>query len=159
MLFRSVTGKIPLARREMRDLVSEELRRLDADEIYAESLAEVAAGLDREHVGKRRKGRKPGRPRKKTARGYGPMGTPSRPRRPRKGTSVPMTPSEEQAKSRSGSGATDDRPKQTAPSKKAPSGKTTASKSAPNNLETKKPTSEKRAAKRPARKRTTKKAQ
>ena len=167
---RGVTRKIPLPRREMRDLVSEELRRLDADEIYAESLAEVAAGLNREDLSKSRRGSKSGRPRKKTASGYGPMGTPVRPRsprsprRPRKGTSMPIAPSEELAKSRSGLGAGDDSPKQTEPTKKAPSkkatsGKTTAPKSAPRNRVSKKPTAKKRAAKRPARKRTTKKAQ
>ena len=40
-----ISRKIPLPRREMRDLVSEELRRLDADEVYAQALAELAKGL------------------------------------------------------------------------------------------------------------------
>lgn len=40
-----LSRKTPLPRRELRDLVSEELRRLDADEIYAETLAELAKGL------------------------------------------------------------------------------------------------------------------
>lgn len=40
-----ISRRTPLPRRELRDLVSEELRRLDADEIYAEALAELAKGL------------------------------------------------------------------------------------------------------------------
>ncbi len=40
-----ISRKTPLPRRELRDLVSEELLRLDADEIYAEALAELAKGL------------------------------------------------------------------------------------------------------------------
>ena len=40
-----ISRKIPLPRRELRDLVSEELRRLDSDEVYAEALAELAKGL------------------------------------------------------------------------------------------------------------------
>lgn len=42
---RGVARRVPLPRRELRDLVSEELRRLDADEVYAQSLAEVKKGL------------------------------------------------------------------------------------------------------------------
>ena len=38
-------AQIPLPRRELRDLVSEELRRLDSDEVYAEALAELKKGL------------------------------------------------------------------------------------------------------------------
>ena len=40
-----LSRKAPLPRRELRELVTEELRRLDADEIYAETLAELAKGL------------------------------------------------------------------------------------------------------------------
>lgn len=40
-----ISRKIPLPRREPRDLVSEELLRLDADEVYAEALKEMAKGL------------------------------------------------------------------------------------------------------------------
>lgn len=40
-----ISRKVPLARRELRDLVSEELRRLDADEVYAEALRELQKGL------------------------------------------------------------------------------------------------------------------
>jgi len=143
---RGVTRKIPLPRREMRDLVAEELRRLDAVEIYAEALAEVAAGLGREDLGKSRRGRKSGRGRKKPASGYGPMGTPSQPRRSRKGTSLPMTPSEQEAKSgaATGSHVGVGEPKAT---KKAPARNTRAKTAA-------KKTAAKKAAKKPAKKST-----
>lgn len=40
-----IERKLPLPRRELRDLVTEELRRLDADEIYAGALTTYAKGL------------------------------------------------------------------------------------------------------------------
>jgi glucose-6-phosphate dehydrogenase assembly protein OpcA len=145
---RGVTRKIPLLRREMRDLVSEELRRLDADEIYAEALAEVSAGLGRDDVKKDSRHGTPGRVDKKTARG-----TNGQPHRARKGKSVPMTPSEEEAKSGSNFGTTEDRPTELATARKAPA-KATAKKPAK-----KKAAAKKAAVKRPTRKRTAKKSE
>lgn len=48
-----ISRKIPLPRRELRDLVSEELRRLDSDEVYAEALAELKKGLGEPTKGRR----------------------------------------------------------------------------------------------------------
>jgi len=164
---RGVTRKIPLARREMRDLVSEELRRLDADEIYAEALAEVSAGLGRDDVVKASKRRKSSRASKKTVSGYAPMGTPSQPRRARKGSSLPMTPSEEEAKagtSTGTSGTNTSASERTSPVKKAavkraPTKKVPTKKTATKPAGKKAPAVRKASVKRPTRKRATKKAQ
>ena len=42
----SASRKVPLPRRELRDLISEELQRLDADEIYDEALANYTTKAD-----------------------------------------------------------------------------------------------------------------
>ncbi len=49
-----ISRKIPLPRRELRDLVTEELRRLDADEVYAQALAELGKGLGESANSRRR---------------------------------------------------------------------------------------------------------
>lgn len=158
---RGVTRKIPLPRREMRDLVSEELRRLDSDEIYAEALAEVSAGLGREDVGKVSQRRKSGQANKKTPSGYGPKGTQSQPHKARKGRSVPMTPSEEEAKSGSNLATPEGRPNEKAPARKGAAKTTakTAERKTAKKPAKKTPAASKVAAKRPTRKRTAKQTQ
>ncbi len=148
---RGVTRKIPLARREMRDLVAEELRRLDADEIYAEALAEVAAGLGRDDVGKKNRRGAAQRSRKKPARGYGPMGTANRPRRSSKGTSLPMTPSEEEAKSGTSHASTESTPTSASSTKKStPKKPSTPKQTATKKATTKRAAPKKAAASKPA---------